>query len=377
VSTSFLEFQLERWMSIWEPRIRVNLCDSGVAPISMHELLALSNGSLDDLSTLRLAYGTHNGSYALREAIAAQYAGATADHVLVTSGSAEGMFLLCWLLLARGDRVVIPTPAYEQTSGLAINLGARVVPLPLVLDQLWEPDPSDIRAAIAPGTRLVIITNPHNPTGHVLSDPACDMIVQRAAEVGAWTIIDEIYLGAELHGATPRSRWGGYDRLIVTSGLSKTYGLPGLRIGWVVGAPGVIADAWARHDYTVLAPNIIGDYLARHALAVREQLQARGRRILTQNWPLLETRLRRLNKALATRLQWCAPQAGGIVFVRYDHPMESERLADQLRDGWSVLIAPGDHFGSPQHFRLGIGSDPAQYPHDLDAFEQALLRVLG
>src|SRR5580704_13398864 len=79
VSTSFLEFQLERWMSIWEPRIRVNLCDSGVAPISMHELLALSNGSLDDLSTLRLAYGTHNGSYALREAIAAQYAGTTAD----------------------------------------------------------------------------------------------------------------------------------------------------------------------------------------------------------------------------------------------------------------------------------------------------------
>jgi aspartate/methionine/tyrosine aminotransferase len=377
VSTSFLEFQLERWMSVWEPRVQINLCDSGVAPVSVGELLALSNGSLEDLSTLRLAYGTHNGSLALREAIASQYSGATSDHVLVTSGSAEGMFLLCWLLLERGDRVVIPTPAYEQTSGLARNLGAHVVPLPLVMDHGWEPDPSDIRAAIAPGTRLVIITNPHNPSGHVLSGPACEMIVQRAAEVGAWLIIDEIYLGAELQGVTPRSLWGGYERLIVTSGLSKTYGLPGLRIGWIVGAPRVISDAWARHDYTVLAPNIIGDCLARHALSVREPLQARGRGILAQNWPRLEERLRRLNKTLDNRLQWGAPHAGGIAFVRYDHPMESERLADRLRDGWSVLIAPGDHFGSPRHFRIGIGGDPAEYPHALDGFERAFLNVLG
>jgi len=364
-------------MSAWEPRVRTNLCDSGVAPVTAQELLALSGGDLNDLASIPLAYGVHNGSDALRDAIACLYPGATADHVLVTAGSAEAMLVLCWSLVGRGDRVVIPSPAYRQASGLATNLGASVVPLPLMMEHDWEPEPGAIAAAIQPGTRLVIITNPHNPTGHVLTAATREALVARAAEVGAWLIVDEIYLGAELNGATPTSMWSSYERLIITSGFSKTYGLPGLRIGWIVGPLQLIADTRMRHDYTVLAPNIIGDHLARHALAVRERLQAQGRKTLAHNWPLLEQCLSQVNRTLDSRLDWRAPQAGAIVLVRYEHPLESEALADRLRDGWSVLVAPGDHFGCPRHIRVGMGNARAQYPQHLDVLKRGLLGVLG
>jgi aspartate/methionine/tyrosine aminotransferase len=377
VTTPFVQFELERWMSVWEPRVQTNLCDSGVAPVSAQELLKLSGGDLKDLGAIPLTYGIHNGSEPLREAIARLYRGATVEHVLVTSGSAEAVFLLCWSLIRPGDRIVIPTPAYRQASGIVASLGAEVVPLPLSMEHGWEPEPDAIRACIQPGTRLVIITNPHNPTGQVLSPDTRATLVARAAEVGAWLIVDEIYLGAELDGATPASMWNGYERLIVTSGFSKTYGLPGLRIGWIVGPPRVITEAWMRHDYTVLAPNILGDYLAQHALAVRERLQARGRETLAHNWPLLEQRLKRIAGAVDGGLHWRAPRAGGIVFIKYDHALASEQVADRLRDGWSLLVAPGDHFGCPHHIRLGIGGAPEHYPDDLDVLERGLRIVLA
>jgi hypothetical protein len=145
----------------------------------------------------------------------------------------------------------------------------------------------------------------------------------------------------------------------------------------MVGPPTLIADAWARHDYTVLAPNIIGDFLAVHALAARDVLQSRVRAIVAANWPVLEDRLQRVNARLGDRLQWRAPRAGAIAFVRYDHAIASDALAEGLRDGWSVLIAPGDHFGLPKHVRIGIGGAPAEYKRRVGTLEEGLLSLLG
>jgi aspartate/methionine/tyrosine aminotransferase len=129
-------------------------------------------------------------------------------------------------------------PNYMQTPGLTQNFGAKVRPLQLQDKEGWEPYAEEIRTAIAPGTKLVVVTNPHNPTGHVLSDELRKVILDRAQEVGAWLLADEVYQGAERNGKTTQSFWGsGYDKVIVVNGLSKAYGLPGLRIGWIVSQP--------------------------------------------------------------------------------------------------------------------------------------------
>src|SRR5207245_1673616 len=157
-------------------------------------------------------------------------------------------------LIERGDKVAVMLPNYLQTWGLAQNFGAAVRGFTLHAEAGWEPTAAEVRSAIAPGTKLVVVTNPHNPTGHLLSDEMRQVIVSRAAEVGAWLLADEVYQGAERDGVTTPTFWGSYERVIVVNGLSKAYGLPGLRIGWIVAPPTFSGEAWARHNYTTICP---------------------------------------------------------------------------------------------------------------------------
>jgi len=198
---------------------------------------------------------------------------ATPDQVLVTNGSAEANYVAALRVIEPGDQVAMLLPNYLQLWGHVQNLGAQVRPFRLHEDRGWAPDPAEIRSAIAPGTKLVVVTNPHNPTGHILADAMRRAIIERTAEVGAWLLADEVYMGAERDGKTTASFWGSYDRLICVAGLSKAYGLPGLRIGWLVGPAPIVADAWARHDYTTIGPSGASDHLATLALqpAVRER----------------------------------------------------------------------------------------------------------
>src|SRR5256886_17316011 len=168
----FVPFELERWQSTWEIRVRFNLSESGVHPLTIQELLGLAGASAVPLLDVRLGYPQSNGSDLLRERIAALYPGAAPDQILVTTGSSEANFVSCWRLLEPGDTVAVMMPNYLQTWGLAQNFGAQVKTFALHEKEGWEPYAEEIRTAIAPGTKLVVVTNAHNPTGHVLSD-AC------------------------------------------------------------------------------------------------------------------------------------------------------------------------------------------------------------
>ena len=176
-----------------------------------------------------------------------------------------------------------------------------------------------------------------------------------ASTVGAWVVDDEIYRGAEREADDTPSVWGRYDRAVVTSGLSKAYGLPGLRIGWAV-APAPLIDAlWSVHDYTTIAPGGINDRLARIALepARRAALLARTRAIIRTNYPIVRAWIERQDG-----LSHIAPEAGAIAFVRHTHPFRSSELTERLRAEKSVLLVPGDHFDMDGYFRIGFGSDP-------------------
>jgi hypothetical protein len=366
-------FALERLQSIWEHRVAWNVSESGVQPLRVEEL-ADTLEARNALFAQELAYPQTNGTPELRAAIAAFYPGATAAHVEVTNGGSEANCISLWHLVQPDDDVVMMMPNYMQAAGIARALGATVRGWPLVDEGArWRIDLDALAELVTSRTKLILVCNPNNPTGACFGAEDLDAICRLAAHVGAWVLSDEIYRGAELDDVETPTMWGRYDRVLVTSGLSKAYGLPGLRIGWVVGPPAVVEELWGIHDYTTIAPGAMSDRLARVALAPerRQRLLARTRGIVRTNYPLVKKWIERR----APLLSHAAPQAGAIVFIRYHHPIRSTALVDRLRDERSVLVVPGDHFDMDGYLRIGFGSDPEHLDGALTRIAEVLDRI--
>jgi aspartate/methionine/tyrosine aminotransferase len=361
-------FALERFQSLWENRVAWNISESGVHPLRVSEL-ADTQALHDAVMDQELGYPQTNGTAELRDLIAAMYRGAAADHVQVTNGGSEANCVLLMHLVEPGDEIVFMTPNYMQAAGLSRALGAIVRPWRLREalrpgsgqagdgeEARWTVDLDELKRLVGAKTRAILLCNPNNPTGARVDEAALDAVCRIASTVGAWVVGDEIYRGAEREADDTPSVWGRYERAIVTSGLSKAYGLPGLRIGWVVGPPDVTASLWSVHDYTTIAPGGINDRLARIALAPgrREALIARTRAIIRANYPLVKRWIEKQDG-----LSHIPPEAGAIAFVRHTHPFPSSELAERLRIERGVLVAPGDFFDTDGYFRIGFGSDPA------------------
>ncbi len=344
-------FVMERTQSIWEHKVEINLSESGVTPLSLGELLE----GRDVLDT-RLSYPPTRGTDELRERIADLYAGADSENVVVTTGTAEANYITILALVEPGDEAVVMMPNYMQVWGLARSLGATVKSLDLREDLAWAPDLDDLRKLVSGKTKLIAVCNPNNPTGAVMSEDTMREIAKIAGGVGAWILADEVYLGAELQGEVSPTFYGWYDRLVVNSGLSKAYGLPGLRIGWMVSDRDMAAKLWSYKDYTTISATTLSDRLAAIALepARRHQILERTRRILNEQLPILSAFVARHSG----HLSWVPPKAGAIAFLHYDWPINSTRLFERIRDEKSVLIVPGDHFERDSYLRIGYGYDP-------------------
>jgi len=335
------QFKMERMQSTYENLVDFNLSESGVRPISARELIGDAAG-LDALLDQPLVYSQSNGTTELRAAIAALYPGAAVPHVMVTNGGSEANFVVTWRLVEPGDEVVMVVPNYMQTWGLVRAFGGTVRECRLAEDATagrWRLDLDHLETLVTARTKLIVICNPNNPTGARLTAAELDRIAAMADRHGAWVLSDEIYRGAELDGDETASMWGRSERVVVTSGLSKAYGLPGLRIGWIVAPPAMAESFWSYHDYTTIAPGVLSDRLARTALAParRARLIERTRAILRTNLPAVEAWLR----ANGPGYQWIRPEAGALMMVRYHHPINSTILATRLRIEKSVLVVPG------------------------------------
>jgi aspartate/methionine/tyrosine aminotransferase len=368
------QFAMDRMQSTWENLVEFNLSESGVHPMTPRELL--EDTALDVVLDQPLVYTQSNGTPQLRALIAGLYPGSTPEHVQVTNGGSEANYISVWRLVEPGDEVVMLVPNYMQTWGLVRAFGGTIREWPLVEDPSagrWRPDLDALATLVNERTRLIVICTPNNPTGATLTAEELDHIARVAGVHGAWVLSDEVYRGAELGDTESPSMWGRYERVIITSGLSKAYGLPGLRIGWIVGPPDFVASTWSYHDYTTIAPGALSDRLARVALdpVRRPAILARTRRILRENLPLIEDWL----NAHAPMFSWTRPQAGAIVYVRYNYGINSTELVTRLRDEKSVLIVPGDHFGMDGYLRLGFGERPDYLRSGLERLH-ALLTTL-
>lgn len=371
---------MERMQSTYENQVEFNLSESGVQPLRLAELVD-DEAARNALMTEALRYTQSNGTVPLRSDIAALYSGADADRVQVTNGGSEANYITTWHLVEPGDEVVLMVPNYMQTWGLARAFGGIVREWPLVPAEAargeggrWRVDIDALARLVSSRTKLIIICNPNNPTGARIDAADLDGIAAIASRHGTWILSDEIYRGAELDGRETPSMWGRSDRVIVTSGLSKAYGLPGLRIGWIVGPPATVASLWSYHDYTTISPGALSDFLARRALAPshRARILARTRKILNENFPVIAQWL----DAHGGLFSYAPPDAGAIVYVRYHHPINSTDLVTRLREQKSVLIVPGDHFGMDGYLRIGFGDDVEYLRKGLNRLDELLTELV-
>jgi aspartate/methionine/tyrosine aminotransferase len=350
-------FRMERMQSTWENLVDYDMSESGIRAVTLREMTKLGF-DLEEMLDTPLGYSQSNGTIELRERLAALYPGATADHIEVTNGTSEANYLLALSQLRQGDGFALEVPNYMQLWGVPRSVGAEVNVFHLrpFNGERWELDWEEFDRAVQPGTKLVYITNPNNPTGSVLSAADMRRIVERCEAVGAYLIADEVYQGAEIAGPITPSFWGMSDRVIVTSGLSKAYGIPGVRIGWIVAPPDVVSRCWMQHDYLTIGPNKLSDALARVAVEpkVREHLYGRTRTILNENEPVLEEWV----ASFGDFLTHIRPAAAAMAFVRYASDQPSEAIAEWVRVNQSTLIVPGSHLGLEGYLRIWTGGKP-------------------
>lgn len=353
----FEPFLMERYQSTHEYHVEINLSDSGVHPMTLREL-GLAPEELEGLLDERLVYTQTNGTPKLRTRIAGLYPGAGPEHVEVTNGGAEANFLAVWTLAGAGDEVVVQLPNYMQVFGLARAMGATVRGWNMRADfdaGRWQFDLDELAALVTSRTKLICLCNPNNPTGARMDAQTLDGIARIADRHGAWILCDEIYRGSDLDDEETPTMWGRSERVIITNSLSKSYGLPGLRLGWAVAPPDMAEELWTRNDYTTIAPGALSDRIATYVLspAISESVLARTRTLLSANLRLITGWLDQRTETL----DYIAPHAGAMLFLRYAAKINSTELAERLRIEKSVLLVPGDHYGMDGWLRIGFGGE--------------------
>ena len=367
-------FELERWQSVWENKVDLNISESGVHPLTTAELVPEAE-QLKKILEVQQVYPQTNGSEELRTRIAELHPGATMENVLVTSGGSEANYVSTWGLIEPGDEVVFMMPNYMQIAGLARGFGATVKPLWLRESLEWGINVDDLPRLVTAKTKIIAICNPSNPTGAVLREDMRAAVLAAAEKVGAWVISDEVYRGAEFDDETTASMWGGYERVLVTAGLSKAYSLPGLRTGWVVGPAKMIEKLWSYHDYTSISPSMLTDRLASAALepARRAWILNRTRETLRANYPALQ-------KWLAERadiFSHVPPKAGAIAWAGLRDGRNSAQMAEELRAQKSVLLVAGEQMGMESFVRLGFGGDSEHLQKALGRIDEYLQETGG
>lgn len=363
-------FDTERFFAVYEFTAPYILCASDCESMTVDELLALAGVPWETLGSLRLGYTESQGSPVLRERIAALYNNVTAEHILGLATPEEGIFITMHALLEPGDEVVVLTPCYDSLIHVVEYLGCRVTHWALDENPAggWRLDVGALERLVTPQTRLVIVNFPHNPTGYLPTRAEWAAIVDVVARAGAWLFSDEMYRGLEANPAARLpSGCEAYERAITLTGLSKTYGLPGLRTGWLaLQNTEMLQRILGWKDYTSICASAPSERLAEIALGVSDALAARSRAIVAQNLALADEFFERW----AAVFRWNRPQAGSVALVGL-RAASAEAFAAHLVSETGVLLLPGACLGSDDHHvRFGFGR--RDFPSGLAQLEQFL-----
>ena len=362
-------FTLERYFSQHEFNVELNLCASDCEALSVRELLDLEPGAQDQLLGLALGYTETRGSPALRDQVSRLYSSIGADGILVHNGAEEGIFLFMSAMLERGDHLIVHSPCYQALHEIARGIGCRLTQWNAHEEEGWLLDPRELERNIRHDTRVIVINSPHNPTGYHMPREVFDEVIRIADRHGVTVFSDEVYRGLEYRDADRLPAAADASERGVSLGvMSKTYGLAGLRVGWIATRNAeVMSRIEGLKDYTTICTSAPSEFLAEIALRHGEGLVARSRGIVGQNLALLS----RFFARHADRFAWQTPKAGPIAFPRLIGGDAGNFCAALVKKS-GVLLLPGSVYDdSGNHFRVGFGrrSMPEAVAR-LDAFLQ-------
>ncbi len=366
------DFALEVFLAGWEFSAPYHMTASDIESMTMADLLALATPEdRDALQNLWLGYTETWGAPELRTEIARTYDTMAPENILCLAGAGEGLYAVAKVLLQAGDHVLVPTPNYQSAETVPLSV-CEVTGIPLRRTAPimgpgsqarggWRLHPEDVRAAIRPNTKLLSLNFPHNPTGMLMTREDLDAVIALCRHNGIYILCDEVYRGVELEPVDQMPQIADlYERGVSLNVISKAYGMPGLRIGWIASQDTSLLQKVERYKhYLSICNSAPSERLTLIALKARHTILARNHALLHENVRLLE----QLFAEFPGVVDWQRPQGGCVAFPRCTAPEGGEEFCRTLIEESGVLLLPSSIYASeltdvPQdHFRIGFGRD--------------------
>jgi capreomycidine synthase len=359
---------LEDWLRDYYFAAQIDISSSGVQPYSMAELRAFTGLNHEDLDSLVFSDGYSLGTPAVRAAIARIWGDGNAEKVMTTSGSSEAISLVLMALLHSGDEIIVVHPGYHLLIEFAAALGCTARVWSLDADDDWKASMDELTGLVTERTRAIIVNFPHNPTGATISGYDLQRLLSSASQVGAYILWDAAFVDLTYDADPLPDVSVAYERGISFGTFSKAFGLPGLRFGWCMAPPGLLADCVRIRDYTTLHVSPLIELLALRVLENAERFlnprlqQARTNRRILMDWA----------SSAEDRISLSLPAGGVTAFPRLDGMEDTSEFCEELFREHGVLVVPGACFGWPSHIRLGYGGGTADLVRGLDRLAGAL-----
>lgn len=358
----FTRMPLEVWFDEYQFEVDYDIGESGMKFISVKELGI-------DLNEVELRYGYHLGHPDLRKEIAKQYSGMTQDNVAVTTGASEGNFAVIGHLVGARDHLIVEHPTYPSLYQIPRSLERDLSLFRLTWENEFRPNMDELRKLVKSNTKLITLTHPNNPSGSVITKSELKEAIEIAEDAGAYLMVDETYRDMMFDNPPPLAATMSPNAISLTS-MSKTWGLPGIRIGWVVADTSIIEAIRAVREQVTICNSSLGEAIALSVLEKREQLLRGLRKSMLSNFEILKEWMDNQEW-----LEWIEPKSGVVGAPRLTRGGSTDELCKLLVTKYRTFTVPGSHMELDGHLRIGFGGEHEELVKGLDQLQLALKEI--
>jgi aspartate/methionine/tyrosine aminotransferase len=358
----FTRMPLEVWFDEYQFEVDYDIGESGMKFLSVKDIGI-------DLNEVELRYGYHLGHPDLRKEIAKQYRGMTADNVAVTTGASEGNFAVISHLVGTKDHLIVEHPTYPSLYQIPRSLERNLSLFKLTWENEFRPNMDELQKLVKPNTKLITLTHPNNPSGSVITDNELNDAIRIAEEVGGYLMVDETYRDMMFDSPPQLAATMSSNAISLTS-MSKTWGLPGIRIGWVVADTPIIEAIRAVREQVTICNSSLGEAIALAVLKQRERLLKGRRKSMLTNFKILKEWMDNQEW-----LEWIEPKSGVVGAPRLARGGSTDELCQLLVTKYRTFTVPGSRMELDGHFRLGFGGEHEELIKGLEQLRLALKEI--
>jgi aspartate/methionine/tyrosine aminotransferase len=353
---------LEIWFDKYQFEVDYDIGESGMKFHSVKELGI-------DLNEVELRYGYHLGHPELRSEIAKQYSGMTKDNVAVTTGASEGNFAVLGHLIGSKEHVIVEYPTYPSLYQIPRSLERDYSMFPIKWDDEFRLDLDAMRKLVKPNTKLITLTHPNNPTGSVITKSELKEAIEIAEEAEAYLMVDETYRDMMFDSPPPLAATLSPNAISLTS-MSKTWGVPGIRIGWVVADTPIVEAIRAVREQVTICNSSLGETIAQRILEKKDSILKELRKIMIDNFKIVKEWMNG-----QSWLEWIEPKSGVVCAPRLANGKSTDELCSLLVTKYRTFTVPGSRMELDGHFRLGFGGEQEELIKGLDQLTLALKEI--